>query len=71
MVLKKMQSDNNLQLDKMRQTVDEKLNESLQTRLNQSFEMISKRLQDVYEGLGEMKTLATGVGDLKKGFNQC
>lgn len=64
--LEKMQSDNNVQLDKMRQTVDEKLNDSLQTRLNQSFEMISKRLQDVYEGLGEMKTLATGVGDLKK-----
>jgi len=64
--LEKMQNDNNLQLDKMRQTVDEKLNESLQTRLNQSFEMISKRLQDVYEGLGEMKILATGVGDLKK-----
>lgn len=64
--LEKMQKDNNLQLDKMRQTVDEKLNESLQTRLNQSFELISKRLQDVYEGLGEMKSLATGVGDLKK-----
>lgn len=64
--LEKLQIDNANQLEKMRATVDEKLNESLQKRLNQSFEMISKRLQDVYEGLGEMKTLATGVGDLKK-----
>jgi DNA recombination protein RmuC len=64
--LDKLQKDNSLQLEKMRATVDEKLNESLQTRLNQSFELISKRLQDVYEGLGEMKTLASGVGDLKK-----
>lgn len=64
--LDKLQKDNTVQLEKMRATVDEKLNESLQNRLNQSFELISKRLQDVYEGLGEMKTLATGVGDLKK-----
>lgn len=64
--LEKLQKDNETKLEQMRQTVDEKLNVNLQTRLNQSFELINKRLQEVYEGLGEMKSLATGVGDLKK-----
>lgn len=62
----KLQEGNEKKLEEMRVTVDEKLNVSLQTRLNQSFDVISKRLQEVYEGLGEMKNLATGVGDLKK-----
>ena len=64
--LEKMQQGNEQKLEQMRQTVDEKLNVNLQNRLSQSFEMINKRLQDVYEGLGEMRSLATGVGDLKK-----
>ncbi len=64
--IEKLQKDNEIKLEQMRQTVDEKLNVNLQTRLNQSFELINKRLQEVYEGLGEMKSLATGVGDLKK-----
>lgn len=64
--LEKLQKDNEQKLEQMRQTVDEKLNVSLQYRLNQSFELINKRLQDVYEGLGEMKSLASGVGDLKR-----
>lgn len=64
--MEKLQKDNEIKLEQMRQTVDEKLNVNLQTRLNQSFELINKRLQEVYEGLGEMKSLATGVGDLKK-----
>ena len=50
----------------MRQTVDEKLNVSLERRLTESFSLINQRLQSVYEGLGEMKNLASGVGDLKK-----
>lgn len=64
--LEKMQKDNEHKLEQMRLTVDEKLNVSLQTRLNESFKIINERLQSVYEGLGEMKSLATGVGDLKK-----
>lgn len=61
-----LRQENEAKLEQMRLTVDEKLNNSLQTRLNQSFEIINKRLQQVYEGLGEMRTLANGVGDLKK-----
>lgn len=61
-----LRKENEDKLEQMRVTVDEKLNVSLQTRLNQSFEVINKRLQEVYEGLGEMRTLASGVGDLKK-----
>lgn len=64
--LAKLQADNEKKLDQMRQTVDEKLNISLERRLTDSFNTINQRLQSVYEGLGEMKTLATGVGDLKK-----
>ncbi|GGZ15230.1 DNA recombination protein RmuC [Echinicola pacifica] len=53
-------------LDKMRETVDEKLQKTLEARLGQSFELVSKQLQDVQKGLGEMQSLATGVGDLKR-----
>ena len=64
--LTKLQPDNENKLEQMRQTVDEKLNVSLEKRLAESFNIINNRLQSVYEGLGEMKQLATGVGDLKK-----
>ena len=64
--LERLQNDNEKKLEQMRQTVDEKLNVSLERRLTESFNVINERLQSVYEGLGEMKTLANGVGDLKK-----
>lgn len=64
--LTKLQQDNEKKLEQMRQTVDEKLNVTLEKRLAESFNIINNRLQSVYEGLGEMKNLATGVGDLKK-----
>ena len=50
----------------MRQTVDEKLQKTLEDRIGQSFKLVSERLEQVYKGLGEMQTLAVGVGDLKK-----
>jgi DNA recombination protein RmuC len=53
-------------LDKMRETVDEKLQKTLEARLGQSFELVSKQLMAVQKGLGEMQSLATGVGDLKR-----
>lgn len=53
-------------LDKMRETVDEKLQKTLEARLGQSFELVTKQLLAVQKGLGEMQTLATGVGDLKR-----
>jgi DNA recombination protein RmuC len=55
-----------VKLDEMRQTVDEKLQGTLERRLNESFKLVSERLELVHEGLGEMRTLASGVGDLKK-----
>lgn len=64
--LVRLQNDNEKKLEQMRQTVDEKLNASLDRRLGESFKIINERLQSVYEGLGEMKNLASGVGDLKK-----
>ncbi|MBF0563689.1 MAG: DNA recombination protein RmuC [Nitrospirae bacterium] len=64
--LQSMQSDNARQLDQMRQTVDEKLQGTLEKRLGESFRQVSERLEQVHKGLGEMQTLATGVGDLKK-----
>lgn len=64
--LEALQNDNNQQLEKMRVTVDEKLQKTLDERITQSFKVVSERLQEVYIGLGEMKTLASGVGDLKK-----
>lgn len=62
----RLQQDNEKKLEQMRQTVDEKLNSSLENRLSQSFSIINERLQAVYEGIGVMKQLASGVGDLKK-----
>lgn len=55
-----------LKLEKMRETVDEKLHKTLEDRLGQSFKLVSERLEAVQKGLGEMQTLANGVGDLKK-----
>lgn len=64
--LKQIQEDNSLQLDRMRATVDEKLQTTLEKRLGESFKLVSERLEQVQKGLGEMQVLATGVGDLKK-----
>lgn len=64
--LDKLARDNEAKLEQMRQTVDEKLNASLEKRLNESFKIISERLEQVYRGLGEMQNLAQGVGDLKR-----
>lgn len=61
-----MQSENGKKLDEMRQVVDEKLQKTLETRMTQSFQLVNQRLEQVYKGLGEMQTLAAGVGDLKK-----
>ena len=61
-----LRQDNDRQLTEMRRTVDEKLTQSLDKRLNDSFAQVSQRLEQVYKGLGEMQTLASGVGDLKK-----
>lgn len=64
--LKNLQDDNNQKLEKMRETVDEKLHTTLEKRLGESFRLVSERLERVQEGLGEMKTLATDVGGLKR-----
>ena len=64
--LKTLREDNAAQLEKMRATVDEKLQSTLETRLGQSFQLVSERLEQVQRGLGEMQSLATGVGDLKR-----
>jgi DNA recombination protein RmuC len=61
-----LQADNAAQLEKMRATVDEKLQTTLEARLSASFKLISERLEAVQRGLGEMQSLATGVGDLKR-----
>lgn len=61
-----MQSGNEKKLDEMRATVDEKLQKTLETRLGESFKLVSERLEAVHKGLGDMQQLATGVGDLKK-----
>lgn len=61
-----IQKDNTEKLEKMRETVDEKLHNTLENRLNASFRLVSERLEQVQKGLGEMQSLATGVGDLKK-----
>ena len=63
-----MQKDNADKLEKMRVTVDEKLQGTLEQRLGESFKVVNDRLESVYKGLGEMQTLAQGVGDLKKIF---
>ena len=64
--LKALQEDNGKRLEEMRRTVDEKLQGTLEKRLNDSFKLVSERLEAVQRGLGEMQTLAAGVGDLKK-----
>lgn len=64
--LDNIQKDNSEKLEKMRETVDEKLHATLEKRLGESFQLVSKRLELVQKGLGEMQVLATGVGDLKK-----
>lgn len=64
--LKDIREDNTKQLDKMRETVDEKLQKTLEKRLGESFKQVSERLEMVHKGLGEMQTIASGVGDLKK-----
>ena len=64
--LSTLRQDNDRQLTEMRRTVDEKLTQSLDKRLNDSFAQVSQRLEQVYKGLGEMQSLASGVGDLKK-----
>ncbi len=66
MRLAKLQEDNGQRLEQMRQTVDEKLQGTLEKRLGESFKLVSERLEAVHKGLGEMQTLALGVGDLKK-----
>jgi DNA recombination protein RmuC len=64
--LKNIQQDNAKNLEQVRQTVDEKLQGTLEKRLGESFKLVSERLEQVYKGLGEMQTLAVGVGDLKR-----
>ena len=61
-----LQEDNGRRLEQMRATVDEKLQKTLDDRISQSFRLVSDRLEQVYKGLGEMQTLAAGVGDLKR-----
>ena len=63
--LAQLQASNATKLDEMRATVDEKLHNTLETRLGQSFKQVADRLDQVHKGLGEMQTLAQGVGDLK------
>ncbi len=64
--LKEIREDNNKKLEAIRITVDEKLHDTLEKRLGESFKIVSDRLEQVHKGLGEMQTLALGVGDLKK-----
>lgn len=64
--VKAMEESNAKKLDEMRTVVDEKLQSTLEERISRSFKEVSERLEQVYKGLGEMQTLATGVGDLKK-----
>lgn len=66
--LKDLQKDNSEKLERMRLTVDEKLQSTLEKRLTESFKLVSENLESVHKGLGEMKNLAEGVGDLKKVF---
>jgi len=64
--LSQIQEDNNNKLEKMRETVDEKLQNTLEKRLGESFKLVSERLEMVHKGLGEVQSLASDVGDLKK-----
>jgi DNA recombination protein RmuC len=64
--LAQLQQQNSAKLDEMRRTVDEKLQTTLETRLGESFKQVADRLEQVHKGLGEMQTLAQGVGDLQR-----
>ena len=64
--LSQIQQDNAIKLEEMRRTVDERLQGALEKRLGESFKLVSDRLEQVHKGLGEMQSLASGVGDLKK-----
>lgn len=64
--IKELQEGNEKRLNEMRQTVDEKLHDTLEKRLGESFKLVSDRLEAVHKGLGEMQNLASGVGDLKR-----
>lgn len=61
-----IRDENSRQIEEMRKTVDEKLQKTLEEKMNKSFSLVNERLEQVYKGLGEMQTLAVGVGDLKK-----
>jgi len=67
--LRELREGNEIKLEEMRKTVDEKLHGTIEKRLGESFTLLSERLEAVQHGLGEMKNLATGVGDLKKVLN--
>ena len=67
--LQHMQQTNVAKLDEMRKTVDEKLQSTLEARLSESFKQVAERLEQVHQGLGQMKTLAQGVGDLQRVLN--
>ncbi|MDE2121353.1 MAG: DNA recombination protein RmuC, partial [Betaproteobacteria bacterium] len=67
--LRELQSDNEKKLEQMRLTVDEKLHATLEQRLGESFRQVAERLEQVHSGLGEMRNLAQGVGDLKRVFS--
>ncbi len=67
--LRELQSDNEKKLEQMRLTVDEKLHATLEQRLGESFRQVAERLEQVHTGLGEMRSLAQGVGDLKRVFS--
>ena len=64
--MENLRQENTRQLSDMRRSMDERLTQSLDKRLNESFALVSQRLEQVYKGLGEMQTLANGVGDLKR-----
>ena len=64
--MNELTADNHRQMEQIRATVDEKLQKTLDERIGQSFQLVNERLEQVYKGLGEMQTLASGVGDLKK-----
>jgi DNA recombination protein RmuC len=64
--LRELQGENAAKLEEMRKTVDERLHATLEHRLGESFKLVSDRLEQVHRGLGEMQTLAAGVGDLKR-----
>ncbi|HPC47961.1 MAG TPA: DNA recombination protein RmuC, partial [Deltaproteobacteria bacterium] len=66
MRVRELQEGNERKLDEMRRIVDEKLHETLEKRLGESFRIVGERLEAVHKGLGEMQTLAAGVGDLKR-----